>query len=121
MSEHEAVEIDLPATRDEAAQESERANYRHRVTLRPDDRIVFVSTMYGDGMPERLHSGRDVFLGRIPDGCADTSGLRTLLESDDVQAELRAIVVGLALLLTLVSASERAQEAQPRKRWGPNT
>jgi UDP-N-acetylmuramyl pentapeptide phosphotransferase/UDP-N-acetylglucosamine-1-phosphate transferase len=32
-----------------------------------------------------------------------------------------AIFVGMALLLTLVSASERAQEAKPRKRWGPNT
>ena len=31
------------------------------------------------------------------------------------------IVVGMGLLLTLVSASERDQEAQPRKRWGPNT
>jgi len=31
------------------------------------------------------------------------------------------ITVGMGLLLILVSASERAQEAQPRKRWGPNT
>ncbi len=31
------------------------------------------------------------------------------------------IAVGMALLLALVYVSERAQEAQPRKRWGPNS
>jgi len=30
------------------------------------------------------------------------------------------ITVGMALLLALVHLSERPQQAQPRKRWGPS-
>lgn len=74
-------------------------NWTHCITLCPeDDPInVCVSSHPVNGTPALIYHGREIVLGEIADGTADTTAIRKYLEGEQAQALLQEIVDGYEL------------------------
>lgn len=77
-----------------AAQDCQRGNWNHMIVLNPEDNEVYVSTLYGNGVPMAIHEYREFVLYLVPDGTADATALVEVLESEDIQDRLETVVRG---------------------------
>lgn len=73
------ITIDIAAAYNAAPSVSERSNWRHGITLSPEGHVSTYTT-YGSGQPADVWHGLRLQIGSIPDGVADTSDLRAVIE-----------------------------------------
>ena len=72
--------LDLPDSLNSASSDSDRGSWTHRLVLLPYGPTVTVWSLYGDGTPEELWNDRVIGLGVVPDGAADLSPVRRVLD-----------------------------------------